>query len=289
MIGSVARPRSLAGRGGPHASRRDRGALFAALTLGWALAAPPGVEAQTVRGLLLEEFTEIPIELGRISLLTVDGDSVASALADEEGFFSIDAGEPGRYVLLASAFGYRTTRSERIDLEADQLQVIQLRMSLRPIPVEGVVVEGTMADEAVVPELVANGFYDRLMKGEGEFLTPAQIRSHPAVHTPQLFREMVTVEVTPDRERGSGPWNDRIMIKPLNPQRGDGRTCAPRLWIDDVLTELMPGEGLGDAIPKEEIEAIEVYRAPFGAPLRYLGNFDPERACGVVLIWTNRR
>lgn len=250
------------------------------------LSAP--VSSQTVRGLLLEEFTEQAVDLGRVTLLTIDGDSVSAALTDEQGFFSIDAPEAGRYVLLASALGYRTARSERIELEEDQLQVVQLRLSLRPIPVEGVVVQGEMEDP-VVPELVANGFYERLRMGRGEFLTPGQIRRHPAVHTPQLFREMVTVEVTPDRERGTGPWNDRIMIKPHDPGRGENRTCAPHLWIDNVLTELMPGEGLGDAVPKDEIEAIEVYRAPFGAPLRYLRDFDPERSCGVVAIWTNRR
>lgn len=238
---------------------------------------------------MLEEFTEQPIELGRVTLMTVDGDSVAATLTDDQGFFSVEAGSPGRYVVLAAALGYRTARSEYLELEDDQVQVLQLRLSLRPIPVEGVVVEGTMADEPIVPELLSRGFYERMERGQGEFLTPAQIRNHPATYTPQLFREMTTVELASDRGRGTGPWNDRVMIKPIIPGRGEARSCEPHLWIDNVLTELMPGEGLDDAVPKDEIEGIEVYRAPFGAPLRYLRNFDPERACGAVVIWTNRR
>lgn len=248
-----------------------------------------GIHGQTVRGLLLEEYTEQPIALASVTLLTVDGDSVASSLSDGQGFFSMEARGPGRYVLLASALGYRTARSDRMDLEREQVQVVQLHLSLRPIPVEGVVVEGVMEDEPIVPELLANGFYDRLESGVGEFLTPAQVRDHPATYSPQLFREMVTVELAPDRGRGTGPWNDRVMLRPIVQGRGEGRICSPHLWIDDVFTELMPGEGLDAAVPKSEIEAIEVHRAPFGVPLRYLRDMDPGRACGAVLIWTNRR
>lgn len=248
------------------------------------------VSAQTINGIVLEDVIELPIELARVVLVTLDGDSITSALTDENGFFSLGAGSAGRFVLVASALGYRTARSERIEIEDDEVRVTQMHLALRPIPVAGVVVESEI-EELVVPELVANGFYERRQKGWGEFLTPGQIRNHPATYTPQLFREMQTVRLFPNRGRGTGPWNDSVQIVKNvgGGLRIEDRTCTPYIWVDDVLIQMLPGESLDDVAPKETIEAIEVHRAPFGAPLRYLRDFDPDVACGAILIWTNRR
>lgn len=263
-----------------------------------AVTTPAAAEAQTLRGLLLEEATEIPIDLGRVVLVTLEGDSVTATLTDEQGFFSLDASGAGRYVLVAAALGYRTGRSERLELEEGEVRVTQLHLALRPIPVEGVDVtaaQAAAADEVVIPELAERGFYDRLESGWGEFLTPGQIRAHPGVYTPQLFREMVTVELVPARGRGTGPWNDRVVFKRDSGRRflpTDGTLpngmCEPKIWVDDVPTILMPGESLDDVAPKETIEGIEVHRAGFGAPLRYFQD-NSQEACAAILIWTNRR
>ena len=55
--------------------------------------------------------------------------------------------------------------------------------------------------------------------------------------------------------------------------------------MDDVLIDLQPEESLEDVAPRDAIEAVEVYRAPFGAPLRY----QSTSKCGVILVWTMRR
>ena len=139
------------------------------------------------------------------------------------------------------------------------------------------------------------GFYDRLEAGWGEYLTPGQIRAHAGAYTPQLFREMFTVELVPNRGRGSGPWNDGVVLKRDGGSRLIGAEgelgtglCEPIIWVDDVLTPLMPGESLDDVAPKETVEGIEVHRAGFGAPLRYFQDNSMD-ACGAILIWTNRR
>lgn len=255
---------------------------------------PPAALGQTLRGLLLEEATDLPISLGRVVLVTVDGDSINTTLTDEHGFFSVDAREGGRYVLVASALGYRAARSERIDLEDDEVRVTQMYLSLRPIPVRGVDVTASV-DDVRIPELEQRGFYDRLERGWGEFLTAGQIRAHQATYTPQLFREMTSVTVVQDRARGSGPWNDRVLFRRDTGSRLiDSEDllptglCSPVIWVDDVLTPLMPGESLDDVAPKETIEGIEVHRPGMGAPLRYFQD-NSQSACAAILIWTNRR
>jgi len=258
------------------------------------VAGPAGASAQSLAGLILEEFTEEPVALAEVVLATLEGDSVAAALTDENGYFAVEAPEAGRFYLVASAFGYRASRSERLDLDAGQQRVVQLHLSLRPLPVEGVRVEAGPGDGPRVPELEARGFYDRLERGEGEFLTPGQIAAHPGTYTPQLFREMTSVWLLPAQNGSRGPWSDRVWIRKREGRQrgGDGTPeglCEPHLWVDDVRVELMPGEGLDDLVPKAQLEGVEVFVAPFGPPLRYLRDADPDRACGAILFWTNRR
>lgn len=273
--------------------RRALWSLAVCATLAAMAVTPAG--AQTLRGLVLEEATEAPIALGRVVMVTLEGDSVQATLTDEQGFFSIDAGEAGRYVLVISALGYRTTRSDRVELESGEVRITQMYLSLRPIPVAGVDVTTFAPDEVEIPELAQRGFYDRMRAGWGEFLTAGQIRVHGGAYTPQLFREMITVELVPDRGRGSGPWSDRVVLKMDSGSRwvdSDGRLgagmCEPAIWVDEVLTPLMPGENLDDVAPKETIEGVEVHRAGFGAPIRYFQD-NSASACGAILIWTNRQ
>ena len=273
--------------------RRVFWSLAACVTLAGGAVTPAG--GQTLRGLLLEESTEVPIALGRVVMVTLVGDSVNATLTDEQGFFSVDARGAGRYVLVVSALGYRTGRSERVELESDEVRITQMYLSPRPIPVAGVAVTTSVADDVEIPELAERGFYDRMQAGWGEFLTAEQVRTHGGAYTPQLFREMLTVDLVLDRSRGSGPWSDRVVMKRDSGSRrvsSDGQLgagmCEPMIWIDEVLTPLMPGENLDDVAPKETIDGIEVHRAGFGAPVRYFQN-NSAPGCGVILIWTNRR
>lgn len=267
------------------------GRLTLALAFALALGAIPGsASCQALRGLLRERDTELPIELGTVVLVSVAGDSVASTLTGENGYFAVSAKNPGRFYLVASALGYRSVRSERMELEDGVERIVQLHLALRPLPVQGVVVEAD-AVPAEVPELIASGFYDRLREGHGEFLTPEAIAAHPGAYTTQLFREMTLVYLMPMREGGIGPWSDRVMIRKGLLRRGlrggeiTRGLCEPYVYVDDVLRELSPGESLEDLVPKGTLEAVEVFEAPWGAPLRYFRNKD----CGAILLWTTAR
>lgn len=254
------------------------------------VATPAG--AQTLRGLVLEQVTEIPIALSRVVLVTLEGDSVDAALTDDQGFFSVDARDAGGFFLVASALGYRTARSERLALANEEVRVVQLLLSLRPVRVAGIDVTAPAPEIVEVPELRDRGFYQRLRSGWGEFLTPEEIRAHTGVYTPELFRELRSVQLVPDRGRGAGPWNDRVVFKRDTGSRLVGAggelgagLCEPAIWVDDVRTSLMPGESLDDLAPKELLEGIEVHRPGFGAPARYIGD-DSLDACGAILLWT---
>jgi len=93
------------------------------------------------------------------------------------------------------------------------------------------------------------------------------------------------------------PDRDRHVDSPRNPVsfvatgctvgngRGRFRTCdyvGPDL---DYVDGLMPAESLADAMPKGEIEAIEAFRAPFGAPSRSQGT----SMWDVIPFWARSR
>ena len=246
--------------------------------------------AQSLRGLLLEGDTQLPIALGQVTMLTEERDSVVGAITDEDGFFSLTAPEAGSYRLVASALGYRGSILGPFELVDGGVQVVQFQLALRPVSLRGFLVSAERLNEPEVATLVATGFYDRLAEGKGEFLTPGEIARSRIRHTPQLFREMTTVYLARVLDgRASAPWNDRVLIRSLKPGRTLlDRVCQPRVYVDDVFLDLErmdPQPTLGELAPRDELEAIEVYVAPFGAPLRYQSTSD----CGVILLWTKRR
>lgn len=231
--------------------------------------------AQTLRGLLLERDSYQPINLGNVTLVTTDGDTVAATITDQEGFFSLDAPREGEYFLYASALGYRSVRSDPIEVEDGMERVLQLDMAPEPVALRGLTVETDRPRPLEVPGLLAVGFYDRMLEGRGEFITPDEIAASPAEHTPQLFWTKKTVAVRPgDRV---GMWNDDVLVWATM-----GGLCSPRIYVDGVwVREFLPGEALADVVPRDEIEGVEIYHA-MNAPLRYLGTSE----CGVILFWT---
>ena len=249
-----------------------------------AAAAAPAA-GQTIRGLLLEADTQRPIELGRVTLFTESQDSVGATLTNEDGFFSLVAPEPGTYQLVGTALGYRGSALGPFELDAGDTRVVQFQLGPRPIPLEGVLVGAEQLEEPELAKLVHTGFYDRLAEGRGEFLTPGDIARSTVESTPQLFREMVTVELARvGGGRASAPWNDRVLLRP----KASGGACQPRVYVDDIYWDIWsmdPEPSLEDLVKKEDVEAVEVYGAPFGAPMRY----QMTSSCGVILLWTKLR
>jgi hypothetical protein len=265
------------------------------------------LEAQSLRGILSELDTYVPIRLGSVYLTTEQMDTLSQTLTNEQVYFEFRVPEVGTYFLIASALGYRAVQSEPIEVEEGSMQVVELTMLARPVPIEGVLVPADL-DAPERPGLVGTGFYDRaaagITRGRGEFIFPGQIEASPARYTQALFWGLKTVRVhqtrvlqsvarprldgsverrgppaDPTRFDRVGPWNDVLVI----PSRVGSGYCSPSIYLDGIwLRELNAGESLADAVPKDELLAVEVYEWPFGVPQQYTGNQE----CGVILFWT---
>lgn len=227
---------------------------------------------QEVRGLVLEEFTYLPIELAEVTMVTGDSETRHTTLTDAEGFFSLEAPR-GVFVLRVTALGYRPTRTAPIELlDESDLRVVEIPMSLAPVVIEGLEVAAEHS------ALAGTGFYERMAAGRGQFLTPEDIATSDARFTPELFYDLDHVM----RENMLPVWQRSIQYMSAT-QRGN---CYPRIYIDGVWWRWRaPGEGLMDAVPLEDLVGAEVFWGPFQAPLRYQGT-TIENSCGVVLLWT---
>ena len=229
------------------------------------------VSGQSIRGLVLEEGTDAPIELASVVVVTASGDSVTATLTDVNGFFTLSATD-GEYILRASALGYRSGRAGPFGLEDERVvRVVQIALAPQPLSIAGLVVE------AIDASLATTGFYDRMATGRGQFLTPADIAATGARFTPEVFYGLDHV-----MPRYDLPVWER-WVRFMSTGRGN---CSPRIWVDGVWFRWpLPGEGLDDVVRVEDLLAAEVYWGPFQAPTRYQGTAH-DNSCGVVLLWT---
>ena len=153
--------------------------------------------AQTIEGVLLESGTDRPIELGLITLLTVDSDSVGSALTDEAGRFRVESPSGGEFLLSASALGYRpTVASSVFTIEDGGAMSLQFRIEPLAMQLEGITVEAE-ASLFMQPKLVQNGFVERAQRGFGRFITPRDIELAHALTTGDLLARTGRVTTRP--------------------------------------------------------------------------------------------
>jgi Carboxypeptidase regulatory-like domain len=244
------------------------GAGLVRLGLVWVgVVASAPASAQQIRGIVVDEGTGVGVALVQIVVISEDGDSVASTLTNERGLFSVSP-PPGITVIRAAALGYRPVRTEPFELDEGEIRTFQIHLPAQPIQIEGLVVD---AGEAALAD---NGFRDRMAEGRGQFITPEDIAASAAIFTPDLFEGLKNVRP----EFNKPAWARWLTFSSVDRGR-----CAPRLYIDGVrFAGALPGEGLDDVVPRENLLAAEVYWGPFQAPMQYLGT----SRCGVILLWT---
>ena len=250
------------------AGRRAVAVAGLALALG---SAPAPLRAQSIDGVLLDRETGAPIELGLVTLLTSDGDSVSATLTDPGGRFRVAAEEGGEFLLAGAALGYRATVAGSV-FELGRGGSMSLEFRLDPVPIEigGLTVD---ADSPLMSRtsLVRNGFVQRAQSGMGRFITPAVIDATTAFSTTELLAR--TGRVT-SRYRIGG---DRILMRSVF-----GGFCAPYVYVDGARIS-MEGMSLDAFVPLQVLDGVEVYRSPVEAPAQFAMGTT---RCGIIVIWT---
>ncbi len=227
---------------------------------------PVSLRGQTIRGTLLERDGNRPINLGSVTLLTEAGDPVTSTITNRSGRFELTSPDPGSFLLLAVAFGYRETTVGVFELGEGGEISVEFRIPVEALPLEGILVETSRMAE----QLELNGFTRRLQMGFGRFMTPADIEESFAMRTSDLFVGMLNVRL-------AGGNGDELLI------RSRMGYCPPKIYVDGLP---QPGgrQSLEYIVQLEAIVAVEVYRRASELPIQYGG--PNNTGCGVVVFWT---
>lgn len=231
------------------------------------------LSAQTIRGRLLEVGTDRPISSGTVALLTEEGELVVSTLTGTAGSFEIATSTEGvdTYLLTGQALGYRSSTDGVFRLGPGDTITVEFRIEPAPVLLDSLVVEGRRVEAGSEPDLVRNGFLDRMKGGFGEFLTPADLERLNPPHLAGLFNRIQGVYV-----------NYRFASARLR-MRGNRGWCTPRTYVDGFRIRARGNlDNLGLAV--RDLKAVEVFRRAAEAPLEYAGTAMD--GCGIVLVWT---
>jgi hypothetical protein len=220
------------------------------------------VDAQIVRGIVVEDGTLRPIAGVVLELFRLDTLPPLSAVTDDSGAFVLRPGEPGTYTLKLLHVAFRADTIP-LSLQRGELIALELRMGSVAIPIDPVRVvarrHGRLAS-----------FYARAERGGfGRYVTREQIEARPGARPTDLLWDVPRLDVVSSRD------GNYIAM------RGVRGRCLPTVYLD--------GMNIGQTDPVDRLlsvnmlEGVEVYVGLAGRPPEL---DDPRNPCGVVAFWT---
>ncbi|HEY0036970.1 MAG TPA: carboxypeptidase regulatory-like domain-containing protein [Longimicrobium sp.] len=238
------------------------------------LFAAAALDAQAVRGRIVDRATMAPIPTTEVTAVTAGGRRIGRTMSDSAGAFSLDLRSAGSYRLEAQRIGYRTVTSPGFDVGAREALEVDLHMSVESINLDPLVIH-SRSEPPHLADLERAGFYGRERTAPGLFLRRDDIARTRGARMSDVL--------------GTIPGVRRATIQgragvSLGRSGGTGRACPPAVFLDGM--PVVRAEGIDDIIHVAAIEAMEVYRGPSQTPPQFAG---PETGCGVIVIWSRRK
>lgn len=252
---------------------------------GLLLLAPATAPSQTIRGVVVEDGTRMPIVGADVQLTTSSGRNVATAQTDSVGGFVLLPRRSGSFAVRLRHLSYVFADSVVVAVRPGEAIEIELRMGRTAIPLEPVVV--TVRGNARLA-----GFYERMRQpGFGQFVTRADIEARRGtIRATDLLRAMPGIEIITvglggsDRDPPPPPGTPRETMPrvALITMHRAGGPCEPAIFIDRLEIRQFKDAGIDDFLKPEMLEGFEVYPRSAGAPVEFV---EPN-TCGVVAFWT---
>ncbi len=190
------------------------------------------------------------------------------ARTDSAGRFTLGSLPPGTATVSARRIG-STPASKIVGLAAGGSTVVQLTLTQQVLVLQELTVEAKPVSRAQ-----RAGFSERKQRGFGKFLDQDALSRLLAVDASMLFRQLPFIRLT---ESSGGS----VLMNQSSRGFGGGGPCAMTLFVDGMETPPDAIRGL----PKEQIEAVEVYNNGADVPMEYT---RPSTGCGAVLVWIKR-
>jgi hypothetical protein len=237
-----------------------------AATLLLFLAFPALLDAQVVRGRLLDPERNTPLPGGSVTLVSADSQAVAQGITDGAGIFDLMAPAAGSYFLMGMAPGYEPAQTDLFEVSGEgRLLTFVIRRT--PVRLDSVQVQ-TNRD-------AYGGFYARMRQrgGSGRFFSRENIEQTRPQTVADLLRRVPNLEVIAE-------GGHTLAVRPRQALSIRG-SCWSNFYLNGMRVEADAVVGLSP----ENIEGVEVYTGGSLPPqLSAVGS-----ACGVVAIWLRTR
>lgn len=211
------------------------------------------------------------------ALVTLRG-TLFRTLTDPDGAFRLPGVPPGRYTLEVRVIGHRPQEVPAEVREGMTTRVgIDLPMqpiALAPIRVEAEARRGRTAS-------VMHGFYERMEKGRGHFVTREDIEARNPRTLAQTLEMVPGIRILPRvSELGFADY----VVQTSRNVSSSSYECPVAYFLDGA--PFRPGSlGANAEIRPGDIEGIEVYTGPATVPPQF-NQAGAGAACGVIVIWT---
>jgi hypothetical protein len=231
--------------------------------------------AQEIRGKVIHRTTGNAVIGASLLLLNETGNVQKMAITDATGAYSIIAPSPGNYSFRVDAPGYGRHQEPQFSVLAGRILELEIRLwdltEVAPVVVT--------AESTVVAPGPLKGFYERMERGGGEYVTGEEIELSGVTRFTSILRMTLGVDVV-----STGGTLNTIRIK--GTEWAGTRGCAPALWVDNHHwgTVDLDGRGPDRDLYPADIAGIEVYR-PTNVPIDF-SSFDS--TCGAIVVWTKR-
>ncbi|HUX33341.1 MAG TPA: carboxypeptidase regulatory-like domain-containing protein [Gemmatimonadaceae bacterium] len=271
--------------------------IFAPWAIARAQQPASGARAAQLVGIVTDSITGRSLAGVRIS---VDGSQV-SATTDSTGRYRLVTVDPGSHLVRYRALGYQPAN---VALQFNAGGQVEWSQALAPVPVR--LSREVVRAPARELDLGLAGFYHRRGLGFGQFMTREDWNRFAPRDLVSVIRRFHSLEV---KITASGPLILSTRGDIVRESQGEGlqpAKCAMRVGLDG---QLLPASMSIDAIPVDQVQAIEVYAGPAtippefnssmsGAPPAALNpNHDPSQVaggfpepetnayCGLVMFW----
>ena len=241
------------------------------LLIGLVALAPRAAHAQTIRGVVVEDSTRMPVAGATVSVLRTGGGQVPSVRTDSVGAFHLALDSSGVVVLRVTHPFYRTVDADTVSVGEDEVVTLELRLARHAIPLEPLVVTARV-------DRRLGAFHERARTSAfGRFLTRADIERRPGVRPAELLRGVPGVRLVFVPPCAGCASEEVIYL------RGGAGQCAPTVLIDGMVVKQDAGFPIDALLTTDDLDGVEIYVEPGSVPPA-LGVFSS--SCGVVAFWT---
>ncbi len=257
------------------------------------LSVPGPVWGQSVGGRVLTGAPERPLSGAFVLLLDSAGAVTRVVVTDSAGMYAVLAPSDGLYNIRVRHGGYDMVTTAPLRLRSGESVLADLFLPQTVFVLDPVTVS---ASATTVPTVgVLAGFYRRMARGWGHFITREEIQKRGARRISELLHGIPDLRVIQRSELEStiriGTELSRVNIGPLSLGE-DGMPevvgdmplrCAPLLYVDGLKFGRV--DEVLDQVGPTEIEGIEIYRRSSEVPPEFGGIYA---RCGVIVVWTRR-